>query len=239
MNGYNLLRNWYSFKFANPSKVKASHSDFYCYLIDLWNRLGQKYEFGLPTSVTMETLGIGSYNTYKKVLNDLIDFGFIKIISESKNQHQSKVIALSKNDKATDKALDEATIKATDKAIDTITKQINNRTKEPFTYAQEIINANPNIPYEAIRENVNKILGTNHSIYNKNVQLQITELYAKGIKGDDVMRVIVNTKNDKWHKDKDYKSCPPSKMFTQEYFDRYNIEIEQPKEKFKIDPLTW
>jgi len=130
MNGYNLLRDWYNFKFANPSKAKANHSDMYCYLIDRWNRLGQKHEFGLPTSVTMESLGIGSYNTYKKTLNDLIDFGFITMISESKNQHQSKIIALSKNDKATDKALDEANNKATDKATDTIIKQKNNRTKE-------------------------------------------------------------------------------------------------------------
>jgi len=128
MNGYNLIRDWYNFKFTNPSKAKAIHSDMYCYLVDLWNRLGQKSEFGLPTTVTMEVLGIGSYNTYKKTLNDLIQFGFIKVISESKNQHQSKIIALSKNDKATDKALDEATIKATDKATDTINKQKNNRT---------------------------------------------------------------------------------------------------------------
>lgn len=130
MNGYNLIRDWYNYKFENPSKVKASHSDFYCYLIDRWNRLGQKQEFGLPTSVTMEALGIGSYNTYKKTLQDLIDFGFIKLVTESKNQHQSKVIALSKNDKASDKALDEATNKAPDKAPDTITKQKNKRTNE-------------------------------------------------------------------------------------------------------------
>jgi hypothetical protein len=132
MNGYNLIRDWYNFKFENPSKVKASHSDFYCYLIDRWNRLGQKQEFGLPTSVTMEALGIGSYNTYKKTLQDLIDFGFIKLVAESKNQHQSKVVALSKNDKAPDKTLDEATNKAPDKATDTITKQMNKGTNEQY-----------------------------------------------------------------------------------------------------------
>jgi hypothetical protein len=130
MNGYNLIRDWYNFKFENPSKVKAIHSDFYCYLIDRWNRLGQKQEFGLPTSVTMESLGIGSYNTYKKTLSDLVDFGFIKIVTESKNQHQSKVIALSKNDKASTKALDEATTKAPTKALDTIDKQTNNITNK-------------------------------------------------------------------------------------------------------------
>jgi len=130
MNGYNLIRDWYNYKFENPSRVKASHSDFYCYLIDRWNRLGQKNEFGLPTSVTMEALGIGSYNSYKKTLQDLIDFGFIKLVTESKNQYQSKVIALSKNDKASDKSLDEAHNKAPDKATDTIYKQKNKRTNE-------------------------------------------------------------------------------------------------------------
>ena len=142
MNGYNLTRAWYDFKFDNVGKVKAVHSDMYFYIIDLWNRLGQKDCFGLPTSVTMEALGINSYNTFKKVLDDLIEFKFIVLISESKNQHSSKVIALvtalSKNDKATDKALDKAHAKATDKALDkasnkaldSITKQLNNRTNE-------------------------------------------------------------------------------------------------------------
>lgn len=123
MNGYNLLRDWYNYKFSNPSKVKAMHSDMYCYLIDLWNRLGQKDEFGLPTQVTMEALGIGSYNTYKKTFEDLIQFGFVKLIADSKNQYQSKIIALSKNDKAPDKAPDKALDKAHIKATDTIYKQ--------------------------------------------------------------------------------------------------------------------
>ena len=123
MNGYNLLRDWYNYKFSNPSKVKAMHSDMYCYLIDLWNRLGQKEEFGLPTQVTMEALGIGSYNTYKKTFEDLIQFGFVKLIADSKNQYQSKIIALSKNDKAPDKAPDKALDKAHIKATDTIYKQ--------------------------------------------------------------------------------------------------------------------
>lgn len=135
MNGYELSREWYNHKFKNPRKVKAGHSDMFFYIVDLWNRLGQKKEFGLPTSVTMEVLGIGSYNTYKKILNDLFDFGFIKLISDSKNQHQSKVIALSKIDKATDKALDKATAIASDepldKPLDSIIELENKGTKEP------------------------------------------------------------------------------------------------------------
>jgi hypothetical protein len=112
----------------------------YFFLIDKWNRLGQLDKFGLPTDMTMQALGISSYNTYKKALQDLVDFGFVKIISESKNQYQSRVVALSKIDKATDKALDKATIKAsdeaTDKATDTIIEQI---TTEQITTEQQTI----------------------------------------------------------------------------------------------------
>jgi len=132
MNGYNLTRNWYSHKFENPDKVKHVHSDLYFYIVDLWNRLGQKDKFGLPTDVTMESVGIKSYNTYSKALKDLIEFGFVVLVADSKNQHSSKIIALSKNDKAIDKAIDKAHIKAMDnsidKSVDTIDKQLNKET---------------------------------------------------------------------------------------------------------------
>ena len=137
MNGYDLTRQWYDFKFENPDKVRAMHSDFYFYLVDKWNRMGQVTKIGLPTDFTMKELGIKSYNTYKKILNDLIEFGFVKLVLNSKNQHYAKVIALSINDKASngcyDKALlnfDEATNKATNKATDTIIEQQTTNNKE-------------------------------------------------------------------------------------------------------------
>lgn len=181
MNGYNLIRDWYNFKFENPSRVKAIHSDFYCYLIDRWNRLGQKHEFGLPTSVTMEALGIGSYNTYKKTLQDLIDFGFIKLVAESKNQHQSKVIALSKNDKASTKALDEATNKAPDKATDTITKQMNKGTNEQyrsFAHLSISINEFHKLEIEYHKKDIDLILDDIQN-YSKNKTYRSLYLTAK------------------------------------------------------------
>ncbi len=141
MDGYTLTRNWYDFKFENPSKVRSIHTDFYIYLVDRWNRLGQKKEMGLPTSFTMEMLGIGSYNTYKKTLKDLVDFGFIIIIKDSQNQHTSKIIALSKNDKASDKASDKATDKPSDKPSDIIIKQLNNKTIELINNNIDLLNS--------------------------------------------------------------------------------------------------
>lgn len=143
MNGYTLTRNWYNYKFSHPQKVKHIHSDMYFYIIDLWNRLGQKENFGLPTSITMEALGIGSYNTYKKALTELVEYGFIIVVQDSLNQHVSKIItlsAISKNDKATDEALDKAHIKATDEAIDKATDTIiEQRNKETIKQRNNIV----------------------------------------------------------------------------------------------------
>lgn len=131
LNGYTLTRQWYNFRFENPNKAKHVHSDLYFYIIDRWNRFGQKEIFTIPTATTMEALGIGSYNTYKTALHDLIEFGFIEVIEWSRNQHYSTVIALSKNDKAIYKALDKASDKADDKAIDkAFQSYINNRIRE-------------------------------------------------------------------------------------------------------------
>ena len=137
MNGYLYSRYWFDFRFENPDLCRCIHSELYLYIVDKWNRLGQKEKLGLPTEKTMEVLNIGSYNTYKKALNDLVVFGFIKVIVNSSNQHTSKVIALSKNDKASNKALDKATDEATDKATDTIIEQKNKRTKEQKNTVEE------------------------------------------------------------------------------------------------------
>lgn len=131
MNGYTLTKRWFEFKFENVKRVRSIHSDLFFYIVYLWNELGQVEEFGLPTTFTMQALGIGSYNTYKKALEDLIDFEFIIIISEAKNQHQSKIIALSNsdkpNDKPNDKPLKKAINNATAKATDSIKEISNNK----------------------------------------------------------------------------------------------------------------
>ena len=130
INGYILIRDWFNFTFENPDKTNCTQTALYCYIIDLWNRLGQKERFGLPTYSTMECLNIKSYKTYKKTLDSLIEFGFVKIISKSINQHQSNIVGIVKNTKASTKALDKAHTKASTKAHTTIIEQRNNRTIE-------------------------------------------------------------------------------------------------------------
>jgi len=106
MTGYELSRDWFNFCFENPEKVKPSHTAIYFFAVDRCNRLGWKKKFGFSTDYAMETLGIKNYRTYSKALNDVVCFGFIKMIEKSKNQHTSNVIALAENPKANTKALD-------------------------------------------------------------------------------------------------------------------------------------
>lgn len=224
MNGYDLTRNWYNFKFENISKVKSVHSDLYFYTVDLWNRLGQKKEFGLPTSVTMESLGIGSYNTYKKTLQDLIDFGFLKLIKESKNQHQSKIVALSKIDKALDKALDKAHNKATDKASDGIDKQ---RTKNKETDSSE--SNKPKITFEERQQKFldwfnNRVLFHkgklgNFSILSKTTQNNLKTILKNNYSAEQLNKAFSNMCKNKWVIEN--KMCTPTHFLVIDNFEKY------------------
>jgi len=130
LNGYDLSRNWFDWCFENPEKIKPVHTAMYFFIIEHCNRLGWKQKFGLPTTMVKEAIGISSYNTYINTLNDLVDFGFVKMIEKSKNQYSSNIIALSNFNKATDKALDKALIKHSIKqseSTDSIDKQVNNK----------------------------------------------------------------------------------------------------------------
>lgn len=138
MNGYELSKEWFDFSFASPDKVKPIHTAIYFFAIERCNRLGWKDEFGFPTDLAMEVLGIRNYKTYIRALEDLVNWGFIQWIQKSRNQYTANVIALVKNTKAPPKASPEAPPKALAKAspeqgtkqvqsIASINKQLNNK----------------------------------------------------------------------------------------------------------------
>lgn len=130
MNGYDLSRQWFDFAFENPEKVSPTHAALYFFCIEHCNRLGWKENFGLPTSMAKEAIGIRNFRTYQNALDDLIEWGFIILVEKCKNQHSSNIIAIAKNTKTsaktTTKALDKAMHKHAQKQsirIDSIDKQ--------------------------------------------------------------------------------------------------------------------
>ena len=136
MNSYELSRSWFDYTFANPEKIKPLHTAIYFFAIEHCNRLGWKDKFGFPSQMVMEAVGVKNWRTYSSALNDLVEFGFIKMIEISKNQYSSNIIAIVKNTeastKATTKALDKALSKHSTKhsqSTVSIDKQYNNITK--------------------------------------------------------------------------------------------------------------
>lgn len=96
LNGYELSRNWFAFANDNRSKLRPIHTALYFSIVEQCNRLGWPQEFGLPSAMTMHLIAISSYKNYYGALNDLIEFGFITMVSRSKNQHTANVVSLSK-----------------------------------------------------------------------------------------------------------------------------------------------
>jgi len=134
MTGYEYSRSWFDFSFANTHKIKPNHTAIYFFAIERCNRLGWKEEFGFPTDLAMEALGIKNYKTYICSLQDLVEWGFIKWIQKSKNQYTANIIALVKNNKPVIKALDKAMsshnpkqVSSSSQGIASIEKQNNNK----------------------------------------------------------------------------------------------------------------
>ena len=85
LNSYELSRAWWNFCFDNPEKVKPIHSAIYFFAIEHCNRLGWKKKFGFPSQMVMEAVGVKNWRTYSKALNEIVEFGFIKMIEISHN----------------------------------------------------------------------------------------------------------------------------------------------------------
>ena len=99
-----IVNEWFAFQSQNKN-VKPMHATLYLYIVNKFNQLFWKDSIGLPTDFTMELLNIGSYNTFKKTINDLIEFGFIKELCKGENQFKARIIALSFFDESLDKSL--------------------------------------------------------------------------------------------------------------------------------------
>ena len=127
LKGYDLSRIFFNWCFENPEKITPTHIAMYFFIIEHCNRLGWKEKFGLPTTMVKDAIGIRNFRTYSNTLNDLVNWGFIKMIEVSKNQYSSNIIAIAQNTKASTKALDKALQKHSQKqskSIDSIDKQV-------------------------------------------------------------------------------------------------------------------
>lgn len=94
MNGYSLTKDWFAFTKENLGDVNCNHTAMYLYIVEFFNTHDWVEILGIPSDYTMAVLNIRSYKTYKKVFDDLVRFGFIKVVEKSKNQYTSTKISL-------------------------------------------------------------------------------------------------------------------------------------------------
>lgn len=111
MNSFDLSRNFWNWAFDNPELISTNHAAIYFFAIEHCNRLGGKEKFGFPSLMTMEAIGIKKHQTYIKYFNDLVNYGFFKLVQKSKNQYSSNIISLINAMPKKGKALDKAFIK--------------------------------------------------------------------------------------------------------------------------------
>ena len=137
MDGYSLSESWFDFVSKNADKVECKHSALFYYIVEVFNKRKWPDVVGLPTDFTMGILNIGSYKTYKKTFDDLVAFGFIEVVEQSKNQFTSTKIALVKNAKADTKA-DSKHLPKQDQSSCSIIKQVNIETIKQL-YADKFI----------------------------------------------------------------------------------------------------
>lgn len=142
MNSYELSRQWFDWSFENPEKISPNHSAIYFFAIEHCNRLGWKLKFGFPTQMSMDAIGIKKHETYIRYFNDLVEWGFFKLIEKSKNQYSANIISLESAIPKNGEALGKAIRKHGGKQIDSMGESIgesNSSIDKPITNNQEPI----------------------------------------------------------------------------------------------------
>jgi hypothetical protein len=210
MNSYELSRDFWDFAFENPEKIKPNHCAIYFFAVEHCNRLGWKEKFGFPTTMVMDAVGIKSYNTFLNGLNDLVEFGFIKMIERSKNQYSANIIALSKFDKALDNTLDKAFInhatkqsESTVQSIDSIDKPINNKTNKQiyrsFAHLSLSITDYEKLEAEYDKKTIDMVLDSIEN-YKKNNTYKSLYLTAKKWLSKELKKKSI-IESDEWEQD--------------------------------------
>jgi uncharacterized phage protein (TIGR02220 family) len=247
MNGYSLSEKWFDFMAKNSNKVELKHTAFYMYLVEMFNKREWVDVIGLPTDYTMSVLNIGSYKTYKGILNDLESFGFIILVSKATNDHTSNKVALVKNAKVDTKeslkyipkkvqssdqssaiegspyiniqTLKQETLKLINDNATLVDDNLKNWIKD-FKTEKEIIH------YDRIFNYFKEITGKKIKIFGDKEKAQLKARLKDGFAYEDIELAIKNCFNDEWHKDKKYKYLTLEFILRQDKLSKFSTAIE-------------
>lgn len=198
MNSYELSRKWFDWSFENPEKISTNHSALYFFAIEHCNRLGWRKKFGFPTEMAKDAIGIKSYKTYIKTLNDLVDWGFIEMVEKSRNQYSANIIALVEFTEALDKALDKAMVKHVSKQ-DQSTYQSSTSIDKHITIKTINNKDDLSVNWDALLNQFNTITGKHLKVVEDKVKRQVMARLKSGYSKNDIVTAITNCFNDPYH----------------------------------------
>jgi uncharacterized phage protein (TIGR02220 family) len=225
-SGYSLARQWFDWAFSNPDKVSPVHTALYLWLCELNNRMGWAEKFGAASSMSMSAVGIKHHTTYKKAFDDLVLWGFVKLIEKSKNQYSANVIslsAMSKNSEAHSEALDKALSGAYSEAH---AVYINNK---PMNLKPEIDGQPVNI--SEIIDYLNEKADKKFKHNSDQTKVRIIARQKEGYEMADFLKVIDN-KVAGWKDDPEMnKYLRPSTLFGTKFEAYLNEKIIPQKKK--------
>ncbi len=92
VNLFKISKAWFELSFEDH-RITPTHTAMIFYCLDINNRLSWVDTFGLPALETSHALNI-SYNTFRKVLKELVEFKHIRLVKKSTNQHTANIISL-------------------------------------------------------------------------------------------------------------------------------------------------
>lgn len=242
LRGYDLSRDWFDFCFENPELVKPTHIALYFFAIEHCNRLGWKPKFGLPTQMTMDAIGVKNWRTYSKAFDDIVEWGFFKLIEKSKNQYSATVIAIVKNTKANTKALSKAMQKHSQKQSSS-TAVIN----KPITNNQEPEN-NPLIP-QGENENTDEVLNwkNDFNVYLKELRSDFKQITSdkdwiaqqeKFNPGVDIKLSIEKACSNYWAKEGGWKKKKRAKITNIDWKSTFANAVSQPMNRVYKDRIN-
>lgn len=192
INGYSMSRAWFDFAFENNDLISPNDGILFLWLVELNNRLGWSERFKITSTECMAACGFNTYPPYKKALDNLVKFGFVKIVQASKNQYSANVIsisAISKNDKALDKAL-----------LKHSTKQVETKRESTFDIHlnQEPINLKPQYTYDDFVSDFQSIVGKKMK-GNDKTKNSFSARLKEGFTKEQFCAAMINCKKDKYH----------------------------------------
>lgn len=247
MSGYEYSRAWFDFAFENPEKISPAHGIIYFFAIEHCNRMGWKEKFGFPAQMVMDAVGIKKHSTYSNYFNDLVNWGFFKLVQKSTNQWSANIISLScgmpKNGNALSKAIGkhrEKHLGSTGISTGYIDKPLN----------QEPLNQQTNINHDVNEVNVNGSLFQEEKFTEKYSFEEFWDLYDKKVNREKTFKAYMKLSDSvkqqihtyiplyKRTRSKQFRKDPYSFIHNKTWLDEIISDSPQQQTTYQTQPPT-